>query len=212
MVYTKSQFARLLLLCCLPVSACFGQSWNEFFKQKKTQKKYLLTQIAALQVYTGYLKKGYEITSSGLSVVKNFTSGEFDLHKAFFASLEVVAPEIKDGVKVAETIRMSRNLLSNLTLITNDQDDASHRSYFLEIKQLISSACAADLEELLLVITSGRIKMTAEERISRIDQIYLRMQEKYAFTQSFISQANILKSGKQQQRQTIYQLKKLWNQ
>lgn len=35
-------------LCCGPLPA---QSFSEWFKQKKTQKKYLLEQIAALQMY-----------------------------------------------------------------------------------------------------------------------------------------------------------------
>ncbi|MBK8088802.1 MAG: hypothetical protein IPK31_13170 [Chitinophagaceae bacterium] len=47
----------------LPVIATFlfnaanAQTLNEWVNQKSTQKKYLLQQIAALQVYIGYAKK-----------------------------------------------------------------------------------------------------------------------------------------------------------
>ena len=35
-----------------------AQTTAEWFNQKATQKKYLIQQIAALQVYIGYLQKG----------------------------------------------------------------------------------------------------------------------------------------------------------
>ncbi len=40
----------ILLLLLFAVSG-FAQNWNEFFRQKRTQIKYLWQQIAALQVY-----------------------------------------------------------------------------------------------------------------------------------------------------------------
>ena len=38
-----------------------AQTFAEWFRQSATQKKYLLQQIAALQVYIGYVQKGYSI-------------------------------------------------------------------------------------------------------------------------------------------------------
>lgn len=34
------------------------QTWDEVFKQKETQKKYLIQQIEAIKMYASYLKKG----------------------------------------------------------------------------------------------------------------------------------------------------------
>ena len=60
-----------------------AQTFSEWFRQKKTQKKYLLQQIAALQVYIGYAQKGYRIAKEGLTTIGGFTKGEFDLHSDF---------------------------------------------------------------------------------------------------------------------------------
>ncbi|MCH5688762.1 conjugal transfer protein TraI [Niabella sp. W65] len=61
MDFLKSErMKKILLFLLLVVSAgsnLQAQTFAEWFQQKKTQKKYLLQQIAALQVYIGYAKK-----------------------------------------------------------------------------------------------------------------------------------------------------------
>jgi len=62
----------IILLSGAQVNA---QTWNEWFRQKKTQKKYLVQQIAALKVYLKYLKQGYRIVDKGLSLVGDIKDG-----------------------------------------------------------------------------------------------------------------------------------------
>ena len=68
-----------------PVSA---QTVNEWVNQKSTQKKYLLQQIAALQVYINYAKKGYNIVSGGINTIRDIKKGDLNLHNTFFSSLK----------------------------------------------------------------------------------------------------------------------------
>jgi hypothetical protein len=42
-----------------------AQTWREWTKQKETQIKYLVEQIAAFQTYLGYVKQGYDIAHKG---------------------------------------------------------------------------------------------------------------------------------------------------
>ncbi|ULT42931.1 conjugal transfer protein TraI [Niabella defluvii] len=80
MDFLKSErMKKILLFLLLVVSAgsnLQAQTFAEWFQQKKTQKKYLLQQIAALQVYIGYAKKGYNIAKDGLNTIGGFTRGE----------------------------------------------------------------------------------------------------------------------------------------
>ena len=46
-----------------------AQTFAEWFQQKSTQKKYLLQQIAALQVYAAYYKAGNNIAHNGLGSI-----------------------------------------------------------------------------------------------------------------------------------------------
>jgi len=75
------------LMLFLSAGNIHAQTFSEWFRQKKTQKKYLLQQIAALQVYIGYAQKGYRIAKEGLTTIGGFTKGEFDLHSDFINSL-----------------------------------------------------------------------------------------------------------------------------
>lgn len=70
---SKSKVYGMTLLLALLLSGFSGtvqgQTWGEFFQQKKTQKRYLLQQIAALQVFIGQAKKGYDLVGSGLRTI-----------------------------------------------------------------------------------------------------------------------------------------------
>ena len=63
----------------------------------QTQKKYMLQHIAALQVYIGYAKKGYNIASKGINTVRNIKNGDFNLHRDFFSSLKNINPAIMNA-------------------------------------------------------------------------------------------------------------------
>jgi hypothetical protein len=75
------------------------------------QKKYMIQQIAALQVYIGYLQKGYSIAKKGLNVIGDLKKGEFNLHSTYFNSLKSVNPKIRNSEKVAGCITLQVQLL-----------------------------------------------------------------------------------------------------
>ena len=49
----------LMILAFFVSGKTYSQTYEEWFQQTKTQKKYLLQQIAALKVYIGYAEKGF---------------------------------------------------------------------------------------------------------------------------------------------------------
>src|SRR5438067_1061295 len=81
-----------------------GQLLEEWINQKATQTKYLGAQIALLQTYLGYLKKGYSVVNTGLTTIGRIKSGDLDLHGTFFSSLKAVSPRVKNSEKVAELL------------------------------------------------------------------------------------------------------------
>src|SRR5690242_14173593 len=95
------------ILLFVPMVICyasFGQNTQEWTRQKKTQIKYLLQQIAANKVYIEYLEKGYNIARKGLQAINDIKRGDFDLSFDFFESQKNVNPEIKTWTKVADVI------------------------------------------------------------------------------------------------------------
>lgn len=184
-----------------------AQTWSEWFSQKKTQKKYLLEQVAALKMYAGYLKKGYEIGSSGLNFIKSASQGEFDLHGAFFASLKAVSPEIKRNRKIAEIIQMQLQIgkfissVDNLEFLSDD-----NQRYVKLVREGLLNDSLRDIEELLLVITSGKLQMTEGERLERIGELYSTMQEKKTFALRFAAAARSLASARSEELKTLKEM------
>lgn len=197
-----------LLLC---TTTPFAQTWGEFFNQKKTQQKYLLEQIAALKVYAGYVKKGYTIVSSGLETVKDFKSGEFNLHQTFITSLKSISPAIQKNEKIAQIISYQLSIANAFNGIgKSDYLSATNQLYVNQVKQRIIDECLIDLEELLLVITAGRVEMTDDQRMVRIDKLYAAMQDKAAFTQNFTSELSLLLLQIENEQKSIQLLKQYY--
>lgn len=188
-----------------------AQTFAEWFSQKKTQKKYLLQQIAALQVYIDYAKKGYNIVGSGLQTVKDITSGEFDLHNAFIKGLKKVSPSIRNDVRVVEIIEAQVNIIKAFGTIKNNKGfSAEQLSYISRLADGVIGECYTDLEELLLVITSGKLEMKDDERLRRLNAIYERMLDKSSFTQSFCVDAAILIRQKEMEQRAIDNLRRYY--
>nr|WP_294895092.1 hypothetical protein [uncultured Pedobacter sp.] len=185
-----------------------SQTWNEIFRQKKTQKRYLLEQIAAFKMYAAYLKKGYDITSSGLNTIKDFTNGEFNLHQTFITSLKAVNPVIRKHHQVAEIIIMQLSINKALNAITGSDDlSGSNSQYLQSVSNHVKDECEKDLEDLLLVISSGKMEMKDEERIRKLDSIYASMQDKSVFAQSFCNAVGLLIHQKEQEGRSLNQIK-----
>ncbi|TKC00043.1 hypothetical protein [Pedobacter cryotolerans] len=199
----KFAFAFALLL---GVSNCYGQNWNEIFRQKKTQQKYLLQQILALEVYASYLKKGYEIVDGGLQTIRDFTNGEFSLHNAFISSLKKVSPAVRNDLRVVEIIEMQVNIGREFNGIkANPNLSVSNQLYIQNVRENLWEESLKDLEELLMVITSGKIEMSDDERIERLNRVYFSMRDKSAFTQNFISEISRFTRQKEMEIRSIEQ-------
>ena len=77
----KKILSVLIPIMCF--NLCYAQTFEEWFQQTQTQKHYLVEQIAALQVYLGYVKKGYDIASKGIHTISDIKNGEFNLYGTF---------------------------------------------------------------------------------------------------------------------------------
>lgn len=182
-----------------------AQTWDEWFKQKKTQKKYLAKQIVLLRLYLGYLKKGYEIADKGLTTIHNIKNGDFNLHRDFFGSLKNVNPHIKNSAKVADIIAFQVYIIQNIKRVNNF---CKNNEYFTpeEIRYVAAVysnmlfLCDASISELLTIIRSNETEMKDDERLVRIDKLYDDMLDKHAFVQSFDSDVRLI--ARERERET----------
>lgn len=183
-------FMMMLLMCGQQLMA---QTWDEWFRQKKTKLKYIEQQIVAFQVYAGYLKKGYEIVDKGWNTINDIKHGDFDLHSNYFSSLQQVDGSITDYDKVDGITNLQSQILqvndaTKRFIENNENIQATEKSY---IKNVLGK-CANDLDQLKALTTKDSLSMKDDERLKHVDDLYDDMQDKYAFIKYFQSSVQTL--------------------
>lgn len=191
----KILFAAVLMV--LAVGNLQAQTFSEWFSQNKTQKKYLLQQIAALKVYTDFAQKGYKIAKDGLSAFGAITGGEFNLHSLFLNSLKTVNPHVRDYPKVADIIGWGQKIASETdhSYSYYRQSEAftpAELRYIKRVFDRLLEACEAIMDDLDTVIGDNRLEMKDDERMERIGLLYDQMQDNYTFCKSFTEETKTM--------------------
>lgn len=197
-----------LFITLASVTVCKAQTWDEWFRQKKTQIDYLAKQIAELELYGGYLKQGYRISQNGLGSIRGWAKEELDLHSDYYKSLEAVNPEIKNSSEAASVITYAASLACAFVRLDLSGITEDSRIYINRVKAKVLEESDADIAELQLVLTSGQAGMTDGSRIRRLQGISARMKDRYAFTRSFLGQVKMLQQQEAREGQDIQTLKK----
>lgn len=198
----------ILILFATLSTGTKAQTFAEWFRQSATQKKYLLQQIAALQVYIGYVQKGYSIAKQGLNTISDIKNGEFNLHKDYFNSLKTVNPKIKNYSKVADIIALQVNIIkvykeAAKQVKQSGSFNAGEISYINGVFERLLDDCTKTIDALITVTTSGELEMKDDERLKRIDALYTDMQDKYTFVQGFSNEAKLLATSRIREQNDI---------
>jgi len=185
-----------------------AQMFEEWFKQKKTQKKYLLQQVTALQLYIGYVQKGYSIARNGLNTISNIKDGQFNLHNNFFNSFKSVNPSVRNYNKVADIADLQIKIVQeyNRTFKKIQETGAFNQAEINYIKRVYNrllTDCAASIDELSTVTSANKLEMKDDERLKRIDVLYQDMQDRYTFLQSFGNETILLASARMKERNDV---------
>lgn len=163
----------LFLLLVANFKFVSAQTFDEWFKQKKIQIKYLLQQIAANEVYIDYLQKGYKIAESGLNTINNIKHEDFDLHNDFFNSLKNVNPKIKNWAKVADIVSFQLQIIKQAKsavqhIRASDQFTSTEMTHLQNVFSHLLDECTKNINALIDVVTSGQTEMTDDERIKKL--------------------------------------------
>ena len=212
--YLKTLVVFVLLVWALALSSasCRAQTYNEIFRQNKTQEKYLLKQIAYLKLYADQAWKGYKLVSGGLETINEFTSGEFSLHEAFLSTLSKVSSLVRGDYRVEEIARsylVMRSLFGALQRSTALSPEPN-LDYYRAVQEKVIVECNADLDELLDIVLSGDMELNDAERMSRLEKIHASMQEKAGFSRWFCAQARGLAQSRKQEKLDIENLRRLY--
>lgn len=187
----------VVIVVGLSINVSEAQTWNEWFRQKKTQKQYLIQQIAALKVYMKYLKEGYDIARKGLNLVGDIKDGNFKDHSTYFESLLLVNSSIRDSPKVALIVAYQMKIINEFRKLQKDCRKSSDLSkeeiqYVENVYSNILTECETIISALNRTITDNASQLKDDERIERIDLIYEDMKNKHSFAKAFCNSTQIL--------------------
>ncbi|MEN5232512.1 hypothetical protein [Sphingobacterium faecium] len=202
----------VLGVCFSP--AANAQNFNEWFRQKKTQKQYLLQQIAALQVYKGAIKKGYHIVEDGLNLISDVQDGEFSLHKDYFDRLNRVSPYVKQYPKIAAISKCYKNIYqiyqqSEKMAASTKSFSAQEHGAMRNIWERVIDNCHLLIAEMEKICTDGTLGMSDSQRTEHIDKIFLEMESNLAFAHSFSTELLTIKQGRNQAEKDIRVMRSL---
>lgn len=163
-----------------------AQNSDEWLRQKQTQLRYLAAQTAALKMYAGHLEKGYGVVKGGLAVITGVKTGEFSLHKDYFAGLQAVKPAVRSYWKVGAVTLSAHRILGLYRQSGGSlaRVKGASRQYYQQLFNAWSgllSALARTITEVQLFAGSNTFSLQDASRLERIDRLYDQMQAHEAF-------------------------------
>jgi len=185
----------IILFLCLS----FSISWINVSAQSTEAQQLLLNveKLAQFKKILSNMKKGYEIVSNGYNTIKDISKGNFNLHDAFLNALLQVSPAVKKYKRVADIISCQSQILKEYRFAFNRFKNSSlfavsEINYMEEVYRNLFNKSLQNLNELSIVITAGKLRMSDDERIAAIDRIYTEISDKLVFLRNFNSEGNVL--------------------
>lgn len=141
--------------------------------------------------------RGYKIVSKGYNTVKDITEGNFKLHQVFLDGLYTVSPAVKRYHRIPQIIRYQEFLVKEykraFNRFRNDTNLTLREIRYLgNVYSYLVRQSLRNLDELLMVITASRLRMSDEERLKAIDRIFESMEEKVSFLVRLNTTAGVL--------------------
>ena len=167
-------------------------------QQKEMQQLLLnIEKLTQFKAILSDMKKGYEILTMGYNTVKDMSQGNFTLHKTFLDAMMQVSPVVKNYKRAGDIIGYQKLLIKESKtafrrFVNSKSFTENEITYFEKIHNNLLKESLRNLDELTLVITANKLRMSDDERLKSIDAIYLEMQNKLLFLRNFNESSNIL--------------------
>ena len=184
-----------VILFCLPV---YFLPINT--KSQSQEAQQLLLNVEKLAQFKKILKdmyKAYKILYKGYTTIKDISQGNFNLHKAFLDGLLDVSPAVKRYKRIADIINYQARIIKDSKAAY--RQSRRDKSFSIEEGRYLGKVYANlvnesknNLEELLMVITAGKMRMSDEERLQAINKIYAKVEEQFSFLNDFNNSTKLL--------------------
>ncbi|NII26160.1 TerB family tellurite resistance protein [Pseudoflavitalea sp. X16] len=158
---------------------------------------------------------GYKLVSDGYTKIKNVTSGNFQLHDLFLDALFVVNPTVRKYRRVVDIVEYQLRIVQEYKAAYRRFQRSGvfkpeQLVYIAEVYGRLTDDSLKNLDELLLVITARKLRMSDDERITAIDRIFSDVQKQLMFLRRFNNQQNMLAIERTREQTELNSVKNLY--
>lgn len=187
---------KKLLTMLLIISLVTGQS--AFAQQQEVQQLILNWQkLKQLEEILDNMYRGYKILDKGYRTIKDIAQGNYSVHQAFLDGLMAVNPTIRNYKRIPMIINYQKLLLEEYKrAYKRFKQDPNFKleelEYLASVYKFLFEASVRNLEDLAMIITATKLRMSDDERMQAIDRIFYDMESKVVFLRYFNSNTQLL--------------------
>ena len=153
--------------------------------------------LAQLKKILHNMYEGYQVLSKGYNILKDISEDNFNIHKLFLDALLQVSPAVRKYKKVADIIGYQAQLVKEYKPVfkrfrASGMFNEKELWYMGSVYSSLFMKSLQQLDELAMVITAGKLRMSDDERLSAIDRIYTDIGDKLVFLRTFNKENNVL--------------------
>jgi DNA repair ATPase RecN len=183
--------------------------------QEATQLILNYEKLKQLEEILDNMYKGYKILSQGYNRIKDIAEGNYNIHQVFLDGLFAINPSVAKYKRIPDIIRYQQllmkeyrrafNRFKNDSNLTPDELRYLEKVYDYLIKQSLKN-----LEELAMIVTANKLRMSDDERIQSIDRIYFDIENKLSFLRYFNNSTQVLVLQRAKEGSDVDVAKKLY--
>lgn len=184
---------KVLLMIFISASSIIAQA-------QSTEVQQLLLNVEKLAQFKKILQDmyyGYKILYKGYTAVKDISEGNFNIHKNFLDALLDVSPAVRKYKRIADIINYQIRIVKEYkAAFARFKEEKSFTpeeiSYLKKVYDGLLKQTTKSLDELIMVITAGTLRMSDDERLQGVDKIYDAVVDQFSFLKEFNNNTALL--------------------
>ena len=153
--------------------------------------------LAELEKILDNMYTGYKILDKGYSTIKNIAEGNYSIHQIFIDGLMLVNPTVRNYKRIPFIIDYQKLLLKEYSNAYNRFKNDPHFTpqeleYLANVYSYLFTASLRNIDDLVMIITATKLRMSDDERMQAIDRIFYDMESKLIFLRGFNNSTQLL--------------------
>src|SRR5882672_5249910 len=184
----------ITLTICLSLSGL-----NRSFGQSDEAQQLILNweKLQELEKILDNMYVGYKILDKGYTTIKNISEGNYTLHQLFLDGLMAVNPAVRNYKRIPYIIDYQKMLVKEYKnaygRFKQDKNFSPQEiEYMANVYNFLFQASLRNIDDLVMIITATKLRMSDDERMRAIDRIFYDMQSKVIFLRGFNNSTQLL--------------------